>query len=184
MNDNRISFGRFEHPNSELQEFVQGMFDEMCNNLVDDLSRLALGTYEPPHFSHELTQPACESLRPPDEVFLREHEELRSAIARAEDDFRIALDLPHSGVASFTAVVRWAEQQIIGATQVPSELLHPYPGANLAHAAIIYHHSVNSVIGDRACKFNAQSSFLRCAVNPSGPCEGCDHFGNEERDRV
>lgn len=38
------------------------------------------------------------------------------------------------------------------------------------------------VIGDRACKFNAQSSFLRCAVNPSGPCEGCDYFESEERD--
>jgi Family of unknown function (DUF6464) len=28
-------------------------------------------------------------------------------------------------------------------------------------------------IGDRDCKHNAHSSYLRCAVNPSGPCEGC-----------
>lgn len=28
-------------------------------------------------------------------------------------------------------------------------------------------------IGDLSCRFNAYSPHLRCAVNPTGPCEGC-----------
>jgi hypothetical protein len=32
------------------------------------------------------------------------------------------------------------------------------------------------VIGDRTCANNTQSKFLRCAVNPCGPCEGCQHY--------
>ncbi|HEY9610514.1 DUF6464 family protein [Allocoleopsis sp.] len=37
-------------------------------------------------------------------------------------------------------------------------------------------------IGDRACKNNAQSPYLRCAVNPCGPCEECSYFEEEVRD--
>ncbi|MFN6560055.1 MAG: DUF6464 family protein [Nostoc sp. ChiSLP01] len=33
-------------------------------------------------------------------------------------------------------------------------------------------------IGDSSCKFNAQSPKLRCAINPSGPCEDCDYYEN------
>jgi hypothetical protein len=33
-----------------------------------------------------------------------------------------------------------------------------------------------SFIGDSTCKNNALSSKLRCAVNPDGPCEGCQYF--------
>jgi len=29
------------------------------------------------------------------------------------------------------------------------------------------------VIGDITCRFNARSEFFRCAVNPTGPCDGC-----------
>ncbi len=32
------------------------------------------------------------------------------------------------------------------------------------------------LIGDPTCLYNARSSHLRCAVNPQGPCEGCDHY--------
>jgi hypothetical protein len=32
------------------------------------------------------------------------------------------------------------------------------------------------VIGDPACRFNARSPLLRCAVQPAGPCERCAHF--------
>jgi Family of unknown function (DUF6464) len=31
-------------------------------------------------------------------------------------------------------------------------------------------------IGDYRCKYNALSAYLRCSVNPSGPCEGCPNF--------
>jgi hypothetical protein len=32
------------------------------------------------------------------------------------------------------------------------------------------------VIGEPACRFNARSPLLRCAVLPEGPCERCAHF--------
>jgi hypothetical protein len=32
------------------------------------------------------------------------------------------------------------------------------------------------VIGDPACRFNARSPLLRCAVLPDGPCDRCAHF--------
>ncbi|WP_040483598.1 DUF6464 family protein [Lyngbya aestuarii] len=28
----------------------------------------------------------------------------------------------------------------------------------------------------KTCKYNAGSAFLRCAVNPSGPCSECNHY--------
>ena len=31
----------------------------------------------------------------------------------------------------------------------------------------------DSTIGDPSCRYNAQSSHLRCSVNPIGPCTGC-----------
>ncbi|WP_309741428.1 MULTISPECIES: DUF6464 family protein [unclassified Chamaesiphon] len=31
------------------------------------------------------------------------------------------------------------------------------------------------VIGDASCQYNARSSLLRCAVHPTGPCEGCKY---------
>jgi hypothetical protein len=30
--------------------------------------------------------------------------------------------------------------------------------------------------GDTSCRFNAHSPFLRCAVNPEGPCQGCPFY--------
>lgn len=32
------------------------------------------------------------------------------------------------------------------------------------------------IIGDRTCQFNAHSAYIRCAVNPQGPCQGCRHY--------
>jgi Family of unknown function (DUF6464) len=31
------------------------------------------------------------------------------------------------------------------------------------------------VVGDAACRYNAHSELLRCAINPDGPCGNC-HF--------
>lgn len=31
-------------------------------------------------------------------------------------------------------------------------------------------------IGDQDCLNNARSPYVRCAVNPCGPCEGCTHL--------
>ncbi|MDB9313217.1 DUF6464 family protein [Spirulina sp. CS-785/01] len=32
------------------------------------------------------------------------------------------------------------------------------------------------VIGDANCRLNARSELLRCAVNPTGPCQGCHYY--------
>lgn len=31
-------------------------------------------------------------------------------------------------------------------------------------------------IGDPSCRYNAHSPYIRCAVNPHGPCKGCFHY--------
>ncbi|MGF1537707.1 MAG: DUF6464 family protein [Elainellaceae cyanobacterium] len=32
------------------------------------------------------------------------------------------------------------------------------------------------IIGNISCRFNARSGYLRCAVNPMGPCQGCSLY--------
>ncbi|MEH1802855.1 MAG: DUF6464 family protein [Nostoc sp.] len=50
-----------------------------------------------------------------------------------------------------------------------------------------YLEGVGYLIGDISCKFNARSGYIRCAVNPDGPCNGCRHYepkrlpGSEKR---
>lgn len=39
-----------------------------------------------------------------------------------------------------------------------------------------YLEGVGYLIGDITCQFNACSAYIRCAVNPSGPCEQCHHY--------
>lgn len=35
-------------------------------------------------------------------------------------------------------------------------------------------------IGDTSCRYNAHSPYIRCAVNPCGPCENCPHYEPKE----
>jgi hypothetical protein len=37
------------------------------------------------------------------------------------------------------------------------------------------------VVGNADCRFNAHSPYVRCAVNPSGPCEDCIHYEKREQ---
>ena len=39
-----------------------------------------------------------------------------------------------------------------------------------------YLEGVGYLIGDVSCEFNARSGYVRCAVNPNGPCEGCRFY--------
>ncbi len=39
-----------------------------------------------------------------------------------------------------------------------------------------YLEGVGFLIGDISCKFNARSGYLRCAINPNGPCESCRYY--------
>lgn len=43
-----------------------------------------------------------------------------------------------------------------------------------------YLEGVGYLIGDITCRFNARSPYMRCAVNPSGPCQGCYHYETRE----
>ena len=35
-------------------------------------------------------------------------------------------------------------------------------------------------IGDQTCSHNANSSYIRCAINPTGPCSGCNDYEIKE----
>jgi hypothetical protein len=39
-----------------------------------------------------------------------------------------------------------------------------------------YVEGMGYIIGDFTCQFNARSPLIRCAINPSGPCQGCYHY--------
>lgn len=39
-----------------------------------------------------------------------------------------------------------------------------------------YVEGIGYVIGDFSCEMNARSPYLRCAMNPCGPCEGCQFY--------
>jgi len=57
--------------------------------------------------------------------------------------------------------------------------------ARLAERSLNPHDSLiearDYLIGELSCRYNARSPYLRCAVNPDGPCEGCPHY--QQRDR-
>ncbi|MDJ1171349.1 DUF6464 family protein [Roseofilum sp. BLCC_M154] len=35
---------------------------------------------------------------------------------------------------------------------------------------------IDTIIGDITCQYNARSPYLRCAINPHGPCQDCSHY--------
>lgn len=39
-----------------------------------------------------------------------------------------------------------------------------------------YIDGIGLVIGDITCQLNARSPHIRCAVNPTGPCDGCRSY--------
>jgi len=62
---------------------------------------------------------------------------------------------------------RGCEPVKAGNDYCPSETTakhHPTSGAVLLEG-------VGYLIGDISCQFNARSGYLRCAVNPQGPCQ-------------
>lgn len=58
-------------------------------------------------------------------------------------------------------------------------LLGSGEGENHAESERYYLEGVGYLVGDITCEFNARSGYIRCAVNPSGPCDGCRFY--EER---
>lgn len=52
------------------------------------------------------------------------------------------------------------------------------PDGNTAREVFVATTRPNAInaIGDVSCEYNAKSQYLRCTVNPCGPCEGCQHY--------
>lgn len=48
-----------------------------------------------------------------------------------------------------------------------------------------YLEGVGYLIGDITCRYNARSAYIRCGVNPAGPCENCHDYepNNSKSDR-
>ncbi len=46
-----------------------------------------------------------------------------------------------------------------------------------------YLEGVGYLIGNISCRFNARSGYIRCAVNPQGPCQGCRHYEEVGRNK-
>jgi Family of unknown function (DUF6464) len=44
-----------------------------------------------------------------------------------------------------------------------------------------YIEGVGYIIGDVSCRYNACSPYIRCAVNPSGLCDGCREYQGKNR---
>ncbi len=77
-----------------------------------------------------------------------------------------------------------------GSTYAVLERRHRYQlqsGRYKLHKIALYVQSTNRpeeqslidgqwVIGDATCKYNARSTLLRCAIHPTGPCEGCKYW--------
>lgn len=40
----------------------------------------------------------------------------------------------------------------------------------------IYIEGLGYPIGDITCEYNARSNYIRCAVNPEGPCQDCRYY--------
>lgn len=54
--------------------------------------------------------------------------------------------------------------------------------SNIGEDERYYLEGVGYLVGDISCEYNARSGYLRCAVNPSGPCNGCRFY--QERKEI
>lgn len=51
------------------------------------------------------------------------------------------------------------------------------------NAELHYVDGMGYMIGDITCDLNARSPYLRCAMNPMGPCDGCSTYAPKVFDR-
>ncbi|YAG16971.1 DUF6464 domain-containing protein [Nostoc sp. DSM 114161] len=80
------------------------------------------------------------------------------------DRARIEIPTQASAEITFTEPSGETFQELQGRLEVRREAI-ALPGLNAINA-----------IGDTNCKYNARSRMLRCAVNPSGPCQSCQYY--------
>ena len=66
-------------------------------------------------------------------------------------------------------------RQVMAATRVRTQRRYITPHS-LPVSDRYYLEGVGYLIGDITCQFNARSSYIRCAVNPQGLCQGCRDY--------
>jgi hypothetical protein len=66
-----------------------------------------------------------------------------------------------------------ARENLIRAREIPVVRI---PGRTPFTGDLRYVEGIGEVTGDPTCQFNARSAYIRCAVNPSGPCRDCPHY--------
>ena len=66
-----------------------------------------------------------------------------------------------------------ARERIAAARLAVRAIPQPTPGIGTDRT---YIPGVGYLVGDITCEYNARSSYIRCAVNPSGPCKDCSQY--------
>lgn len=52
-----------------------------------------------------------------------------------------------------------------------------YQRSNFEQSVNEHNQSVDiATIGETSCIYNARSPYIRCAINPTGPCVGCKYY--------
>ncbi len=75
----------------------------------------------------------------------------------------------------------------LAADYAANERLRRWPEQTAVRVSARSHHpdehyvdGMGFVVGDITCQLNARSPFIRCAPNPTGPCEGCREYEGKE----
>ena len=71
-------------------------------------------------------------------------------------------------------------QHTYTAMMSPVRLYRPHPYSEAMDYR--YVEGLGYMVGDITCQFNARSPYLRCPVNPSGPCKECPHYESIQLD--
>jgi hypothetical protein len=74
------------------------------------------------------------------------------------------------------AIARLASVQGISLEQAQESISNLAIGFSAEGAEAILQRFAMKIIGDGKCIYNAQSPYLRCTVNPDGPCDLCQYF--------
>ncbi|MGG6237198.1 DUF6464 family protein [Nodosilinea sp. AN01ver1] len=79
--------------------------------------------------------------------------------------------------------VRADRHEKCGSAAVPTALGQSMAKLLDNNSDLHYVDGMGYMIGDITCDLNARSPYLRCAMNPMGPCDGCSAYAPKVFDR-
>ncbi len=85
----------------------------------------------------------------------------------------LSLWMLHRSQVTYMRMNSQINGQVNGAVIPPAPRLKALPPADMTCID-----GYGYVIGKVSCKYNARSPYIRCTVNPSGPCQDCRHYEN------